>query len=99
MRRRVFNPGSIPLLWLLLFFVAPLLGIVSVSLSTRGNYGELQLPITFENYQRVAGFGLLGFDPVYPTILARSLILAAITAFLCVFCALPVAFYIAGLSR
>jgi spermidine/putrescine transport system permease protein len=98
MRRRVFNPATIPLVWLLLFFVAPLIGIVCVSFLTRGSYGELELPITFENYKRVAGFGLLGFDPLYPTILARSLVIAATTSFFCVLSALPVAFYIAGLS-
>lgn len=99
MRTRVFNTSTIPFLWLLLFFVAPLLGVVCVSFLTRGAYGELELPVTLENYKRVAGFGLLGFDPLYPTILARSLIIAAATAFLCILCALPVAFYIADLSR
>src|SRR3954465_1168221 len=99
MQRRIFNPTAIPALWLILFFVAPLLGVVWVSFLSRGTYGELELPVTFENYRRVAGFGLLGFDPLYPTILARSLIIAAATACFCVACALPVAFYIAGLSR
>ena len=99
MRRGVFNPSAISFLWLVLFFLAPLLGVVCVSFLTRGSYGELQLPLTLENYRRVAGFGLLGFDPLYPVILARSLMVAATTALLCVLCALPVAFYIAGLSR
>lgn len=98
MRARIANPTTIPVLWLLIFFVAPLAGIVSVSFLTRGAYGELEFPLTFENYKRVAGFGLLGFDPLYPTILARSILIAAATAALCGLCALPVAFYIAGLS-
>lgn len=87
-----------PTLWLALFFAIPLLGIFWVSFLSRGNYGELQFPLTTENYQRVAGFGLLGFDPLYPTILFRSLAIAAATAGLCIFCALPVAFFIAGLA-
>src|ERR1051325_2807182 len=99
MRKRIANPTTIPLAWLALFFVAPLFGVLWVSFLSRGAYGELELPFTFENYKRVAGFGLLGFDPLYPTILARSLLLAFATAALCVVCALPVAFFIAGLSQ
>ena len=92
-----FLPRVIPSLWLLTFFFLPLIGIVVVSFLSRGDYGELTRPFTIENYRRVVGFGLLGFDPLYPTILARSLIMAAATAFCCVVVALPVAFYIAGL--
>src|ERR1043165_5600032 len=99
MRRRNFNPTAIPVLWLALFFVAPLLGVVWVSFLSRGAYGELEFPLTLENYKRVAGFGLFGFDPLYPTILGRSILIAAATAVLCVVCSLPVAFFIAGLSR
>src|SRR5947208_12831504 len=99
MRKRIANPTTVPVAWLLLFFVVPLFGVLWVSFLSRGAYGELELPVTFENYRRVAGFGLLGFDPLYPTILARSLIIAAATACFCVACALPVVFYIAGLSR
>src|SRR5436190_7352884 len=99
MWRRIVNTTTTPVAWLVVFFVAPLLGIVWVSFLSRGTYGELELPLTSENYKRVAGFGLLGFDPLYPAILARSLTIAAATALLCVFSALPVAFYIAGLSR
>jgi spermidine/putrescine transport system permease protein len=96
--RKILNPTTVPIAWLLMFFFLPLLGIVGVSFLTRGDYGELQFPLTLENYKRVAGYGLLGFDPLYPTILARSLAIAAATALLCVLCALPVAFYVAGLS-
>jgi spermidine/putrescine transport system permease protein len=88
---------GIPSGWMVFFFVLPLLGILWVSFLSRGDYGELQFPLTFENYKRVAGFGLLGFDPLYPVILGRSLLLAALTAFFCVLFALPIAFFIAGL--
>jgi spermidine/putrescine transport system permease protein len=99
MRTRIFNPLTIPMAWLVLFFVAPLLGVVWVSFLSRGAYGELEFPLTLENYKRVAGFGLLGFDPLYPAILGRSILIAAVTAFFCVVCSLPVAFFIAGLSK
>src|SRR5436190_13089825 len=99
MWRRIVNTTTTPVAWLVVFFVAPLLGIVWVSFLSRGTYGELELPLTLENYKRVAGFGLLGFDPLYPTILGRSVLIAGATALLCVICSLPVAFFIAGLSR
>src|SRR5678815_3090404 len=99
MRTRFVNATTIPMAWLSAFFVAPLLGIVWVSFLSRGAYGELEFPLTLENYKRVAGFGLLGFDPLYPTILGRSIVIATVTAALCVMFSLPMAFWIAGLSR
>jgi spermidine/putrescine transport system permease protein len=84
--------------WLFVFFVLPLLVIVAVGFLSRGDYGQVQLPVTFENYKRVAGFGLLGFDPLYPVILGRSVLIAGVTAFFCVALGLPIAFFIAGLS-
>src|SRR6476620_1343154 len=99
MRTRFVYATTIPVVWLSAFFVAPLLGVVWVSFLSRGTYGELEFPLTLENYKRVAGFGLLGFDPLYPTILGRSVLIAAVTSALCVLCSLPVVFFIAGFSR
>ena len=48
------GPG---LLWLLTFLLLPLLAAVSMSFLTRGAYGELEWPLTLENYQRLLGFG------------------------------------------
>src|SRR6187402_3111260 len=87
-------PGAI---WLICFFVLPLLVIVAVGFLSRGDYGEIQRPLTVENYKRVAGFGLFGFDPLYPVILGRSILIAGVTAVFCVGLALPVAFFLAGL--
>lgn len=50
--------------WLILFFALPLLLIVAVSFLSRGEFGTVEKPWTFESYKRLAGFGLLGFDPV-----------------------------------
>jgi spermidine/putrescine transport system permease protein len=93
-RWRAIFPGA---LWQILFFVLPLAVIVAVGFLSRGDYGEIQLPLTTENYKRVAGFGLFGFDPLYPVILGRSVLIAGFTAVLCVGLALPLAFFIAGL--
>lgn len=81
--------------WLLLFLAGPLLGIGFISLLSRGDYGELQLPFTIDNYKRLLGFGWLGFDPVYPGIFLRSIALGLGTAVLCLATGLPLAFFIA----
>jgi len=82
-------------LWLTLFLALPLLGIGLISLLSRGDYGEIQRPLTFENYRRLLGFGWLGFDPLYPGIFLRSVALGAGTAGLCLIAGLPLAFFIA----
>jgi spermidine/putrescine transport system permease protein len=84
--------------WLAVFFFLPLGLLLAASFCSRGELGELRLPLTLENYWRLAGFGLLGFDPLYPAIILRSLGLAALTAGGCVVAGVPLAFFIAGLS-
>lgn len=83
--------------WLLVLLIIPLLAVGVISFMSRGDYGEMELPFTLENYKRLLGFGLLGFDALYPAILARSLALGAFTAVACVAAGLPLAFFIAGL--
>ncbi|MFN7943588.1 MAG: ABC transporter permease [Thermoanaerobaculia bacterium] len=94
--RSVFTSGP-GIGWVTLFLLVPLLGIGVISFLTRGSYGEIQLPFTYENYKRLAGFGLLGFDAQYPFIIVRSLLLAAGTTVVCLLAAFPLAFFIAGL--
>jgi spermidine/putrescine transport system permease protein len=72
--------------------------IAGVSFFTRGPYGEIEWPLTLESYKRLLGFGELGFDPLYPAILARSVALGGSTAVLCALLGLPLAFFIARLS-
>jgi spermidine/putrescine transport system permease protein len=90
------GPG---VLWLLLFLVVPLGLLGCLSFLSRGDYGEIVRPFTLENYRRLAGFGWLGFDPLFPVILLRSIALGAGTAILCVVAGMPLAFFIARLSR
>lgn len=85
------------LAWLAFFFLLPVLSLGMVSFLTRGELGTVERPFTFENYQRLAGFGLLGFEPLYPLILLRSLFLGLTTALLCLAAGLPLAFFIAKL--
>ncbi|HEY0549082.1 MAG TPA: ABC transporter permease, partial [Verrucomicrobiae bacterium] len=57
----------------------------------------IESPFTLENYKRFIGFGSFGWDPLYPVIIARSLLLAAFTMVLCLALGLPLAFWISSL--
>jgi len=83
--------------WVTFFLLIPLLAVGVISFMTRGAYGEIEWPLTFENYLRFMGYGILGFDPLYPIIILRSLILGAATALLCIAAGLPLSFFIAGM--
>ena len=85
------------MLWLFVLFVVPLGLIIGVSFFTNSALGEIERPLTFENYQRFFGFGSFGWDALYPYIIARSLMLAALTMLLCVALGLPLAFWISSL--
>ena len=84
-------------LWLVVFLVIPLAVVTAISFLTRGEYGGVELHFSFDSYKRLAGFGELGFDPLYPVILLRSLVLGGATAVICVATGLPLAFFIARL--
>src|SRR6266536_384474 len=90
------GPG---MLWLLTFLFLPLLATLIMSFLTRGAYGELDWPLTLGNYQRLLGFGPLGFESLYPAIFLRSLALGALTAVLCVLAGFPLAYFIANLPH
>lgn len=98
LRRAAWTAGP-ALLWLLVLLGLPLLAVLAASFLTRGEYGDFGPPFTLENYARLAGWTELGFDPLYPRILGRSLALGAATTALCALLAAPLAFYIAGLPR
>jgi spermidine/putrescine transport system permease protein len=82
-----------------IFLLGPLLFVAAMSFAQRGENGEIIWRLTTENYARLFGQGALGFDPVHPLLLARSLGVGAVTAALCLLASLPVAFYIARLPR
>jgi spermidine/putrescine transport system permease protein len=89
------GPG---IFWVTVFLLLPLVGIGVMSFLSRGTYGEVQGPATLSNYARLLGFGLLGFDPQYPKIILRSLLMGAGTTLVCLLAAFPLAFFIAGLE-
>ena len=86
-------PGTV---WLSLFLALPFLLILGISFFSRGAYGEIERPLTFENYKRIAGFNEFGFEPLYPKALLRTCVVAGVTAMACAALSLPLAFFIAS---
>src|SRR5579864_5794847 len=66
----------------------PLVIICVYSFLTRGAYGGVELPWTFENYSRL-------LDPLYGAIFARSFGIAAVATALCLLLGFPLALFIA----
>ena len=72
---------------MVLLFLAPLAIILSYSFLTRGTYGGVSRPWSVENYQRL-------IDPLYWTILLRSLWIAGAATLLCLVLGFPLALFI-----
>ncbi|MEC4802950.1 MAG: ABC transporter permease [Jaaginema sp. PMC 1079.18] len=81
-------PGT---LWLLLFFLIPLLIVVLYSFFERGTYGGVLWEFTLEHYQRLR-------NGVYWELLGRSVGLAFLTTGACLLIGYPMAFFIATRS-
>jgi spermidine/putrescine transport system permease protein len=79
-------------LWLLLFFLLPLLLMVAYSLMPRGTYGGVETGFTMEHYIRV-------FDPLYLGILGRTMVVASLCTAVCLVLGYPVAWAIARSGR
>lgn len=83
--RLLFSPA---LIWLLVFFIAPLLIAVVVSLATRGPYGKNIYDLTGDNYLRA-------LDRLYLPAYWRSVWVATATTIITMVVSFPVAYYIA----
>jgi spermidine/putrescine transport system permease protein len=78
--------------WLLLFFLVPLLLLAAYSLMHRGVYGGVEAGFTLEHYRRF-------FDPLYLTILRRTVLVAFGCTAICLLLGYPVAWAIARSRR
>jgi spermidine/putrescine transport system permease protein len=78
--------------WMALFFALPLLIVVAYSVLTRGDYGGVEQPTTFENFTRL-------FDPLYGAILLRSLMIAIVATAFCLLLGFPLALFISRAGR
>jgi len=80
------------LLWMVIFFVIPLLFIVVVSFSTRGDVGNIVYKFTLENYIKL-------LNPLYIDIFFKSILIALYTTVLCLLVGYPFAFIIANSNK
>lgn len=85
----LLGPGTI---WMVVFFVIPVLIMCAYSLMPRGTYGGVEVGFTLEAYQRF-------FNPVYLIILERTFVAALLCTALCVLLGYPVAYVIARSGR
>ncbi|MGL4642335.1 MAG: ABC transporter permease [Cetobacterium sp.] len=80
---------SIPLtLWMSVFFVIPMLIVLSYAFLTKGTYGGVQMIFTLKNFN-------VFFEPVFLKILLRTTYISAIVTILTVTLAIPTAYFIA----
>jgi spermidine/putrescine transport system permease protein len=85
----LLGPGA---LWLLVFFVAPLVIMLVYSFMPRGIYGGVDPGFTFEHYRRF-------IDPIYLKILFRTFWISVVCTALCLVMGYPVAYVIARAGR
>jgi spermidine/putrescine transport system permease protein len=82
-------PGG---LWLLAFFLAPILIMLVYSVMPRGIYGGVEPGFTLEHYRRF-------FDPLYLEILQRTFVWSIACTIICLLLGYPVAYVIARGGR
>ena len=82
-------PGG---LWLVLFFVVPMLLMLGASVMQRGTYGGVEPGFTLEHYRRF-------LDPLYLQVLWRTIVWAALATVACLLLGFPVAWVIAASRR
>jgi spermidine/putrescine transport system permease protein len=82
-------PGG---LWLLIFFLIPILIMLVYSVMPRGIYGGVERGFTLEHYRRF-------FDPLYLDILRRTFVWSIACTVICLLLGYPVAYVIARGGR
>jgi spermidine/putrescine transport system permease protein len=80
-------------LWLLIFFLIPLVMVLLVSLGERGEAGQVVYSWTLKNYTRF--FSKIGERYLYVQIFGRSLVIALLNTLLCLLVGYPLAYFIA----
>ncbi len=78
-------------LFLLGFFVFPLIVVLGVSFASRGLYGGVEWIATLDNYRRLA-------NPLIGVIFLRSLVFASVTTVMCAVIGFPLAYMVARAS-
>ncbi|NES78919.1 MULTISPECIES: ABC transporter permease [Okeania] len=81
----LLSPATI---WILIFFIIPLIIVLIYSFLERGTYGGVVWQFTLDNYQQLA-------QGIYWGIFGRSFFLALITTIICLLIGYPLAYFIA----
>ncbi|MCX3067300.1 MAG: ABC transporter permease [Cetobacterium sp.] len=80
---------SIPLtLWMSVFFVIPMLIVLSYAFLTKGTYGGVQMIFTLKNFN-------VFFEPIFLKILFRTIYISIAVTLITVLLAVPTAYFIA----
>ena len=80
---------SIPLtLWMSVFFVIPMLIVLSYAFLTKGTYGGVEMIFTMKNFN-------VFFEPVFLKILFRTIYISVVVTIVTVILAIPTAYFIA----
>ena len=79
---------AIPVIFLLIFFMAPLVIVFVYSFLERGKYGGVEWVFTLDNIRRV-------FDPLYFKTFVRSFYIAIVTTLVTLILGYPLAYFIA----
>ena len=85
----LLGPG---MLWLVAFFLVPILIMLAYSVMPRGIYGGVDRGVTLEHYRRF-------FDPLYLEILRRTFVWSVGCTVICLVLGYPVAYVIALAGR
>ncbi|HVQ46283.1 MAG TPA: hypothetical protein VMS62_05580, partial [Gemmatimonadales bacterium] len=80
------------MLWLIVFFLVPLLIMLAYSFMPRGIYGGVDRGFTLEHYARF-------FDPLYLDVLRRTFLWSVACTVICLVLGYPVAYLIARSGR
>ncbi len=80
------------ILWMLAFFIVPLLLILVVSFCTRGETGDIIFKFTLSNYERM-------FNKLYLVIFLKSIMVSVFTTLICLIFGYPFAFIIARANK
>jgi spermidine/putrescine transport system permease protein len=89
----LISPG---MLTIILLLALPGLSLFVVSFLTRGDYGELVMTFTKDNFKRLYGHGFFGWSPDNLIILWRSVRIAFFTTLICILLSYPLAFFLAS---
>ena len=80
---------SLPInIWLTVFFLIPILIILSYSFLKRGTYGGVELKLSFETFS-------IFVDKVFLTILFNTIYISILITIFTVLLAIPISYYIA----